>query len=196
MAFYQDTPQRKRAQMAPPATPPIDVGGWRALNRQKEPPLPIDDSDGGCDDQPRCPTGNPWTREIATLEIAPEDVVSDSGPEIYNVLEDRKIENVIIMGVHANMCVLGRPFSIRQMVSLGKNVLLVRDLTDTMYNSRMRPFVNHFAGTDLVVAHIEKYWCGSITSDQLAEGAPFRFSAAPARRSVSLPAVSPDFSRR
>ena len=29
---------------------------------------------------------------------------------------ERKIENVIILGVHLNMCVLGRPFAIRQMV--------------------------------------------------------------------------------
>ena len=32
------------------------------------------------------------------------------------------------------MCVLGRPFGIRQMVHLGKNVALMRDMTDTMYN--------------------------------------------------------------
>jgi hypothetical protein len=73
------------------------------------------------------------------------------------------------------MCVLGRPFSIRQMVSLGKSVLLMRDMTDTMYNSRKRPFVSHFAGTDLVVEHIERYWCPSITSADFLGGAPFRF---------------------
>lgn len=33
--------------------------------------------------------------------------------------------------VHTNMCVLGRPFGLRQLSRLGKNVALVRDLTDT-----------------------------------------------------------------
>jgi nicotinamidase-related amidase len=61
-------------------------------------------------------------------------------------MEQRGIENVIVMGVHANMCVLGRPFSIRQMVRQGKNVLLIRDLTDTMANSRKAPYVRHFVG--------------------------------------------------
>ena len=30
-------------------------------------------------------------------------------------------------------------------------------MTDTMYNSRMWPYVSHFAGTDRIVEHIEKY---------------------------------------
>ena len=40
------------------------------------------------------------------------------------------------MGVHLNMCVLGRPVGIRQMVNIGKNVVLMRDMTDTMYNPK------------------------------------------------------------
>ena len=52
---------------------------------------------------------------------------------------------------------------------------MVRDMTDTMYNSRMRPKVSHFEGTDLVVQHVEKYWCPSITSADLVGGKPFRF---------------------
>jgi hypothetical protein len=53
--------------------------------------------------------------------------------------------------------------------------VLMRDLTDTMYNSRMRPFVSHFQGTDLVIHHIEKHWCPTVTSADLLGGTPFRF---------------------
>jgi hypothetical protein len=56
-------------------------------------------------------------------------------------------------------------------------VALVRDLTDTMYNSRSKPYVDHFTGTALVCWHIEKYWCPTITSDQVIGGEPFRFAA-------------------
>ena len=83
------------------------------------------------------------------------------------------------MGVHLNMCVLGRPFAIRQLVRLGLRVVLVRDLTDTMYCSKMKPFVNHHTGTDLVVAHVENHWCPTITSADLTGRAPFRFSDDP-----------------
>jgi alpha-L-fucosidase len=176
MAFYQDTPQRKLAQSAPKVD--LQEVMRRCLSRvpEKEPPLPIDDSDGGCNDSPQCQQGSPWTHEIDTLEIKPGDAITDSA-EAYYLMHERGITNVIIMGVHENMCVLGRPFAIRQMVKLGQNVVLIRDLTDTMYNSRQRPWVDHFTGTDLVCWHIEKYWCPTITSDQILGGQPFRFAA-------------------
>jgi hypothetical protein len=45
--------------------------------------------------------------------------------------------------------------------------VLVRDLTDAMYNPASRPFVSHAAGTELVIEHIEKYWAPTTTSDAL-----------------------------
>jgi nicotinamidase-related amidase/type 1 glutamine amidotransferase len=177
MKFYPDWPQRQRARSAPDAAPPSGMNRWHSLDPAKEPPLPIDDSDGGCDDHPPCETGTPWTRQIAAIQIAPEDAISDSGREIYNLLEQHRRDHLIIMGVHENMCVLGRSFGIRQMVSIGKKVLLMRDMTDTMYNSRQRPYVSHFAGTELVTEHIEKYWCPTITSADFLGGEPFRFKA-------------------
>jgi alpha-L-fucosidase len=176
MKFYEGTPGRKLAQSAPPASPREPLKGWGGLDPAREPPLPIDDSDGGCDDDPPCTTGAPWRRQIATIEIKERDAVTDN-TEAYNLMRQRGITNVIIMGVHQNMCVLGRPFSIRQMVRQGQNVVLVRDLTDSMYNSRRRPWVDHFTGNDLVTWHIEKYWCPTITSDQVLGGHPFRFAA-------------------
>ena len=80
--------------------------------------------------------------------------------------------NVVLMGVHTNMCVLGRPFGIRQMVKVGFNVALARDLTDAMYDPREYPFVSHKRGTQLVVEHIEKYWCPSITGKDLMKVIP------------------------
>jgi hypothetical protein len=44
------------------------------------------------------------------------------------------------------------------------NVVLVRDLTDSLYNPRMPPVVSHDRGTALIVEHIEKYWCPSVAS--------------------------------
>jgi type 1 glutamine amidotransferase len=62
------------------------------------------------------------------------------------------------------------------MVRFGKRVLLVRDLTDTMYNPRRPPYVPHVRGTELVVEHIEKYVCPTITSTDLLDGPAVRFA--------------------
>jgi nicotinamidase-related amidase len=180
--FYKDSPQRRRAQAAPLAKTPVPLSQatrwgtkWCWPDPRREAELPIDDSDMGCDCAPQCEIRAPWTRQISRIDIAAPDAISDDGQEVYNLLTSRGIDNILIAGVHLNMCVLGRSFAIRQMVTVGKNVILVRDLTDTMYNSRMRPLVNHFRGTELVVEHVERCWCPTITSADIVGGEPFRF---------------------
>jgi nicotinamidase-related amidase len=183
--FYKDTPQRKRAKDAPFAKTPVPLSkderwgtAWCWPDPKREPALPIDDEDMGCDCASKCKIRDAWTRQIAAIDIADEDAITDDGQETWNLLQARGIENVALCGVHLNMCVLGRPFGIRQMVRLGKNVTLVRDLTDTMYNPDQVPKVNHFAGTELVVEHVEKYWCPSFTSTDLTGKPAFRFKDA------------------
>jgi nicotinamidase-related amidase len=174
MKFYEGTPGRRLAQSAPKAATKVPLAGWSALDSKREAPLPIDDSDGGCDDVPQCSVSAVWSREIDTLEIKDGDAITDNA-EAFNLMQQRGITNVMVMGVHQNMCVLGRPFSIRQLVRQGQNVILVRDLTDSLYNPRRAPYVGHFKGNELVTEHIEKYWCPTVTSDQVLGGKPFRF---------------------
>lgn len=174
MGFYKEHPARRLAQSAPRIETKIPLQGWCNLQGQKEPSLPIDDSDGGCDGCPDCPSFGAWKRQHPALEIQEGDALTDSAEAFY-FMRARGVTNVIVMGVHENMCVLGRPFSIRQLVAQGQNVVLMRDMTDSMYNHRRRPYVSHFVGTDLVCEHIEKYWCPSITSVDFVGGEPFRF---------------------
>lgn len=184
--FYAGTPERKRAQEAPFTSTPLPLASserwgtaWCWTDPKREAVLPIDDSDMGCDCQPvKCEIRAPWTRQIKTIDIAPADAVTDNGQETWNLLQQRGIENVILAGVHLNMCVLGRPFAIRQMVGLGKNVALMRDMTDTMYNPERPPGVSHFKGTDLMVEHVERYWCPSFTSADITGKPPFAFEGA------------------
>lgn len=180
--FYMSTPQRKRAQNAPFAKTKAPLStderwgtAWCWPDKTRETDLPIDDSDMGCDCEVKCKIRDAWSRQISTIEIHANDAITDNGQETWNLLQERGIENVILMGVHLNMCVLGRPFGIRQLVKQGKSVALMRDMTDTMYDPRMKPKVSHFKGTDLVVDHIEKYWCPSLVSTEITGKAPFRF---------------------
>jgi nicotinamidase-related amidase/type 1 glutamine amidotransferase len=175
---YRDYPARQVAVNAPKAdNQPEGITSWRRWKDATEEKVgyPIDHSDGGCDCQPQCKQGSPWSGQIDTIEIKDQDAISDSGSEVWNLLEARGIKNVILMGVHANMCVLGRPFGLRNLSKAGKNVVLMRDLTDTMYNSRQKPQVNHFTGTDLIVEHTEKYVCPSIVSTLFTGRPPFQF---------------------
>ena len=169
MKFYADAPGRKLAEdaphVAPPAEPPL-----------QDFPLPIDDRDGGCD-TPGDREHRAWTRETPLLTIAPGDVISDNGQEIYNVLRQHSVDTVFFMGVHANMCILNRSFGIRQLTRWGIRCVLVRDLTDAMYDSSSRPFVSHAAGTELVIRYIEQHWAPTVTSVQILQALPQARSA-------------------
>ena len=89
---------------------------------------------------------------------------------MYSILKEKGITTLVVMGVHTNMCVLNRSFAIKQMRKWGVDTYLVRDLTDAMYNPKMRPFVPHDRGTELIIEYIETYWCPSITGKDLAGG--------------------------
>lgn len=197
MATYEGTAARQRAVEAPPAARiPNQIGEWcKQIPEEESAIYPIDQSDGGNDDTPEekekwtaelvakgVDPKRPWTKQTDTLRIDQEkDAISDSGVEIWNLLESRGIDNVILMGVHVNMCVSGRPFGLRQMAKNGKNVVLMRDLTDSMYNPARWPFVSHVEGTARYIAHVEKHICPTITSDQiLGDGNAFWFSDATA----------------
>ena len=192
MEAYQDHPARRRAQQAPrAASMPDEMGSWCSIIPAEERAVyPIDQSDGGEDDDPaehaawaakleamgRNPNA-PWKKQCELITIDPEhDFITDQGEEVWNVLTQRGIKNVVLAGVHTNMCVLGRPFGLRQMVRHGKNTVLMRDMTDTMYNPARWPYVSHFEGTRRVIDHIERYVCPTITSDQWIGGKPFRFA--------------------
>ena len=181
--FYKETSQRKLARKAPFAKAPIKLStsprwgtAWCWTDGKREGVLPIDDSDMGCSCKgEKCEIREAWKRQNKLIDIAEGDAVTDNGQETYNLLAEREIDNVILCGVHLNMCVLGRPFAIRQMVKVGKNVALMRDMTDTMYNPERPPGVDHFTGTDLVIEHIEKFWCPSFTSTDITGKKAFRF---------------------
>ena len=203
MAAYENHPARKRAQAVPISkSPPKGINEWLHWidETEKQAGYPIDHSDGGEDDDPKEHANwareleergrnprSPWKSQITSLKIDPQrDMISDSGLENWSILEQRGIRNVLLVGVHSNMCVLGRPFGLRQLKRNGMNVALVRDLTDTMYNPAMPPKVSHFAGTDLVIGHIEKYVCPTVPSSDLIGGEEFVFAKDDRKKIVFL----------
>lgn len=172
MNIYAGSPHRKRMEQAKPVKPPVPIEKRCLRNPDREPPtLPVDE-DLDCDDCELGPVVRRHTRQHPGLDIVGFDGVSDSGEEIYNYCAQEGIKNIVLMGVHTNYCILARPFGIRQMLKLGKNVVLARDLTDALYDQRQPPHVSHARGTEIVIEHIETHLCPSIQSADLTRVVP------------------------
>lgn len=165
---YTHHPARLRALTTLQSHPPLPVcPGWKKRNPEREPPLPVDDGDGGCPCTPVCEPRKVFTRQSADISIGPVDVLSTEEHEIRALFELHEIKHVLILGVHLNMCVLGRPYGIRRWVELGQEVMLIRDLTDVLYDPRSHPFVPLDQALNLVIEHIEKYLCPTIDSEDI-----------------------------
>jgi nicotinamidase-related amidase len=105
---------------------------------------------------------------VDSIRIASTDAVTDNGAELLALLEAGGIEDVVVMGVHLNRCVLGRPYGIRQLVYWGKRPVLCRDLTDSYHRDPR----GHRWGNEAMIAHVERFWCPTVTSDELVESVP------------------------
>jgi nicotinamidase-related amidase len=164
MDFYRGTEGRERflaADDTGPVSEPVPV---------KDYPLPIDDSDGGSDSADQYPPNTGvWKRQTEKIAIdhSRDIVCGDEGERLHSFLASRGIKFLIYMGVHTNMCILNRSFGIKNMLRRGYKTLLVRDLTDAMYNPERPPYVSHGEGTALVVGYIEKFYCPTIDSTQI-----------------------------
>jgi nicotinamidase-related amidase len=173
MAYYAGTPARERALRAPRVRSPVPVD-WNDWDASRESPLPValaDETPCSCEPGDSCTDGggpSPWTHQIESIEIASTDAVTDDGEELLALLEERGIEDVVVMGVHLNRCVLGRPYGIRQLVYWGKRPVLCRDLTDSYHRDPR----GHRWGNEQMIAHVEWFWCPTVTSDQLLGRVP------------------------
>ncbi|CAG5000797.1 hypothetical protein DYBT9275_02534 [Dyadobacter sp. CECT 9275] len=176
MKFYENHPGRKLAQKYKDKNVAKKIAGT-LLDTESGAAWPFEISNGGCTPSPGDARENEevWTRQIGTIGITDGDAISDSGAEMGSLFVKRGIKNVILTGVHTNMCVIGRSFGLRNMKRLGMNVVLMRDMTDTMYDPASEPRVSHFTGNSLMSEYIEKYVCPTMVSTDLTHKKQFRF---------------------
>ena len=177
MDSYSDHPGRKRALDAKSDKLEKYLQENRGIlpaERSADWPLEVVNDGCWCADE-ICTVGRPWIKQTDQIIIKEEDIISDSGVEIAGIFKNSGIKNVILMGVHTNMCVMNRSFGLRNMVRLGFNVVLMRDLTDTMYSPEGKPYVSHFTGNELMFEYIEKYICPTVISSDITCKRQFRF---------------------
>jgi nicotinamidase-related amidase len=71
-----------------------------------------------------------WDAMHPDLVIGDGDLFSSSTDEIYSLLTDRGVTDIIYMGVHTNVCVFGKPGAMSAMWKAGFRCFLARDLND------------------------------------------------------------------
>jgi nicotinamidase-related amidase len=188
MNYYANHPGRKEALKYKDKKIAALADG-RKLPSEADAVWPVDQSDEGCENKD-CKPHRAWKKQIETLTVKDGDLISDSGAEIGAYFKKKGVKNVILVGVHTNMCVIGRSFGLRAMKRMGMNVVLMRDMTDLMYNHEKAPFVNHFSGLDLMVEYIETYVCPSIVSTDFLATKQFKFKGDTRPRIAFLTAES------
>ena len=176
LEYYKDHPGRKLGKKYNYNSIAKIISEDKLESEEKE-DWPFQISNGGCmtNSKNKKVHQTVWTRQIKSIDIIEGDAISDSGAEIGSLFRKKKIKNVILLGVHTNMCVIGRTFGLRNMTRLGLNVVLMRDLTDTMYDSTSEPFVSHFTGNSLMNEYIEKNVCPTMVSTDFTQKKQFRF---------------------
>lgn len=162
MDYYAEHAARKRVL----DSGPVDLAAPAKL---EVPALPVQvGATEGCDSASAVAAEAVWTRQHSGIDIDEKrDLISDDGAELAQAFQRRGISTVLILGVHTNMCILNRSFGIRALVGYGFRTVLIRDLTDSMYDPADPPYVSHDEGTRLLVEYIEKFLCGTTVGADL-----------------------------
>ncbi|MDR2346466.1 MAG: NPCBM/NEW2 domain-containing protein [Planctomycetaceae bacterium] len=126
---YAGYPQYERA---------IAVEHQKTPDKQKDISVKFTARVGSCMCGPglACKGNYGWDGMNPNLIIGENDLISSSTDEIYSLLTERGITDIIYMGVHTNMCVFGKPGALSKMWKAGFRCFLARDLNDafTHYN--------------------------------------------------------------
>jgi len=119
---------------------------------------------GGCTCGPgnRCQVNYGWDGMHPDLVVGENDLMPNDPEMLYAILRKRGITHLIFMGVHTQVCLLGKSIGMRNMLEAGFQCYLCRDLTDAhgMYDPVKG--ITPDAFTAGVVAHFERYLAPSI----------------------------------
>ncbi len=164
--FYDDHPARRRIEQVAGITVegnyPIEPITSREIDL---PPIPLPNED--------CPGGGTrgaaWTRQHPAIHIHETDIISGVGRQIYSYLLGAGIDTLFYVGVHANTTMLDRSHGIREMSAWGMDCILVRDMTDIMFDPGTPVEIPHETARERVVEHLERHLLSTVSSGELIE---------------------------
>ena len=146
-----------------------------ALPRHPVPPLaridcPEPPNGGGCACGPqRCVVNYGWDGMHPDLRIAASDLMPDTLDEVYSICRERGLTHLIYMGVHTQVCLLGKPMGLRNLKAAGLQCILARDLTDAHPGYDPQRGFTPDGHTAEVVEHFERHLAPTINmADELS----------------------------
>lgn len=151
--FYADWPQRTKMQRYP-KTKTIVSEEMRSAR------IPLDTTlTTGCPDIPQCSVHTNYTRQHGSIEILPQDLISDSGQEIHDFIAHKNIDCVLMAGTALNMCVLSRSFGVEALVEWGIPVRVMSDLVEVFYSPADFPHITAEQAKWFALGYINAEWC-------------------------------------
>ncbi|MEN9676410.1 MAG: hypothetical protein RIS76_2306 [Verrucomicrobiota bacterium] len=125
IASHEASPQRKAAQAVPAAA-------WPALRPVNSPACALKNAFScRCGPGVACPRNWGGDAMNPALKIGADDFIAWGTPEVWNIVQARKLERLLYIGVAADICVLGKGEGMVPLRQLGVPCALARDLTDT-----------------------------------------------------------------
>jgi hypothetical protein len=116
--------------------------------------------DGGgctCGGPERCRGNYGWDAMNPDLHMHDDDFMPNDAETLYSLCVEHGITYLIYMGVHTQICLLGKSIGLKNMTQLGFHCILARDLTDAHGRYDPEKGLTPDMFTAEVVAHFEKY---------------------------------------
>ena len=126
-----------------------------------------------------CRSASVWTRQIAALTIADEDLIADgdNGRELLNLCRDRGMDTLIYLGVASNLGLLGRSCGVLNMKRHDLQPIVVGDMAEAFTANGIGPDgkpdrnFTPAKGSAIALQHIEQHIAPSVRSRQLIAAA-------------------------
>lgn len=103
-----------------------------------------------------------WDGMHPDLVISDDDLMPNDAECLYSICQDNGITHLIVVGVHTQICVLGKPTGIRNMKRAGMECILARDLTDALTGYDPANKLIPDTSTANIVAHFEEHLAPTI----------------------------------
>lgn len=124
------------------------------------PPAP---DGGGCAcGRERCQVNYGWDGMHPDLVMDDRDFMPNDLPTLYSLCRQRGLTHLIYLGVHTQVCLLGKSIGLRNLTRAGFQCILARDLTDAHARYDPAAGVTPETFTADVVAHFEKHLAPTI----------------------------------
>ena len=116
----------------------------------------------GCACIERCRGNYGWNAMHPGLDIGQHDLMPNSRQALYTLAKQRDITHLLYLGVHTQVCLLGKDIGLRNMKALGFECILGRDLTDSHPDYDPTRGIDPDDLTARTVAHFERYLCSTV----------------------------------